>query len=137
MRDINRNSHISKMKAITQADKSKGNNMMQHQLLEILSRLLQLQHQHQALLCPIRSLEQIVRFEVRLMRAVREASVHASGIEIPHRRARHDEQAERSSDGEIDGCVELFHKPALFASPSDSATDCYRSDHPLHEEFAP
>lgn len=45
MRYIHRNSHISKVKAITQANQRQRDDMMQHQLPEILPRFLQLQHQ--------------------------------------------------------------------------------------------
>ena len=90
MRNIHRDPNISEMKAITQPNQRKGDDVMQHQLPEILPRLLQLQQQHYRLLGPIRRLQQVVGLETRLVRSVREAFVHARCAEIPDGRAAHD-----------------------------------------------
>ena len=50
MRNIDRQSHGRKMKAIAQANQRQSNHMMRHQLLEILPRLLQHKTQHNGLL---------------------------------------------------------------------------------------
>ena len=70
------------------------------------------------------------------MRSVREALVHARGIEIPHRRPAHDIQSIRAEDGEVDRRVELLHKPTLLPPRADAAPDCNRPDHALHQELA-
>lgn len=53
VRDVHSNSHIREVKPVAQSDQRERNHMMQHQLLEILPRSLQLQHQHNRLLRPV------------------------------------------------------------------------------------
>ena len=55
--DVNSNPHLRKVKAVAQSDESKGDNMVEHQLFEVLSRLLQLQHEDDGLLRPIGGLQ--------------------------------------------------------------------------------
>ena len=56
MRDIHRQPHIRKVKAVAQPDERNRNDMVSHQLFKVLARLLELQHQHYRLLRPIRRL---------------------------------------------------------------------------------
>jgi hypothetical protein len=123
VRDIHSNSHVREMEPIAQANERKRNDMVQYQLLEILARLLQLQHQHNSLLRPVCCLQQVISLEVRLVSAVREPLVHASRVEVPDGCARHDPQSERSKDGKVHGGVCLLHKASLFSTAFDSCAD--------------
>ena len=118
MGDVHGDTHVREMEPVAQPDERQGDDVMQHQLLEVLPRLLQLQHQDQALLRPVRGLQEIVCLEHRLVRSVRESFVHARGVEIPHRRAAHHVQAKRPEDGEVDRGVELLHEPRQLPSTS-------------------
>lgn len=90
MRDVDRQAHIREMEAVAQPNQRKRHNMMADKLFEILPRLLQQQAEHEGLLRPIASLQQIIRFEQTLVRTMREPFKHAHRVEIPHRRPRHD-----------------------------------------------
>lgn len=136
MRDVHSNTHISEMEPIAQPNKRQRDDVVQHQLLEVLARLLQLQHQHDRLLRPVCRLQQVVGLEVRLVGAVREALVHASRVEVPDGCARHDPEAERSEDGEVHGCVCLLHEARLFSTALDSGADGQGQDQALHAELA-
>lgn len=136
VRDVHGDPHVRKVEAIAQPDERERDDMMQHELLEVLPRLLQLQHQYNRLLRPVRSLQQVVRLEESVVRAVREALVHACRVEVPDWRARHDVQAEGAEDGEVDGCVELFHEAGLLCAGFDSGGDRDGTDEALHEELA-
>jgi hypothetical protein len=136
MRDVHRNPHVREMEAVAQPNQRQRNDMVQHQLLEILSRLLQLQHQNDSLLRPVRRLQQVVSLEGSLVRAVRETLVHARRVEIPHRRARHDPQPERSKDSKIHGGIRLLHEARLFPTALDPCADGQGADQTLHAELA-
>lgn len=89
------------MEAITQPDQGQSDDMMQHQLLEILPRLLQHEQQDQTLLSPVTGLKQVVCLEQAFMRLMREVLKHGSCVEIPHRGAAHDIQTERTVDTKV------------------------------------
>ncbi len=135
MRDINRQTHICEMKAIAQPNQRQSNNMMPNQLLEILPWLLQLQTQHNGLLRPVARLQQIIYLEKPLVRAVGEALKHCIGIEVPHRSPRHNEESQRAKDGEVEGCVYLFHEPVLFGARANPKVKRYGPDEALHEKL--
>ena len=136
MRDVHSDAHVSEVEAVAQSNKRERDDVVQHQLLEILTRLLKLQHQDNSLLRPVRSLQQVVSFEASLVSSVREALVHASGVEVPHRRARHDPQTERTEDGKVHCGVCLLHEASLFPTALDSGADGQGSDQTLHAELA-
>ena len=108
---------------------------MQNQLVVVFPRRLQLQQHDQALLCPVRSLQEIVRLEARFMRTVWEALVHAWDVEVPHWRAAHDPKSKGSENRKVDCCIELLHESILFAPLLDSAAYRNGSDHRLHQKF--
>jgi len=124
------------MEAVAQSNKRERDNMVQHQLLEILARFLELQHQNDSLLRPVRSLQKVVSLEASLVSTVREALVHASGVEVPDRRARHDPQTEWTEDSKVHGGVRLLHEAGLFPTALDSSADGQGSDQTLHAELA-
>jgi hypothetical protein len=134
--NVNGNTHIGEMEAVAQPDQSQSNDMMQDQLFEILSRLLQHEQQHNSLLSPITRLQKIVSLEDSLVGAVREPLKHGIRVEVPDWRAAHDVQAKRTEDGKVHGRVELLHESGLFCFPQDAETNGQRADHALHEELA-
>lgn len=123
MRDVHSNTHISEMEPVAQANKRKRDDVVQNQLLEVLARLLQLQHQHDRLLRPVCRLEQVVCLEVRLVSAVRESLVHASRVEVPNWCARHNPESEWPENGKVHGCVCLFHEASLLSTALDTSAD--------------
>lgn len=134
--NVDSNSHVGEMEAVAQPDQSQGNDVMQHQLFEILPRLLQHEQQHNGLLSPITRLQQIVSLEDSLVTAVRETLKHGIRVEIPDGRATHDVQAKGTENGKVDGRVELLHESGLFCFSLDAQTDGQRTDHALHEKLA-
>jgi hypothetical protein len=136
MRNVHSNTHVSEMEAVAQPNQRQRDDMVQNQLLEILARLLQLQHQNDSLLRPVRSLQKVISLETSLVGAVREPLVHARRVEIPDRRARHDPQTEGAEDSEVHGGVRLLHEAGLFSTALDSGADRQGADQTLHAELA-
>lgn len=136
MRNINRKTHIRKMKPITQPNKRKRNNMMSHEFLKILARFFQHKHEYNRLLRPITRLQQIICLENSFVRFVGKLFVESFGAEIPYRRPAHDVQPEWTEYREIDRRVVLLHKPRLLRSRSDSVPYRNRPDHALHQKLA-
>lgn len=137
MRNIDGHPHVREMKAIAQPNQRQCNNMMPHQLLEILPRLLEQHTQHNRLLRPIRRLQQVISLEQPLVASMRVCLEHSRRAEIPHWSARHHVQAKRAKDREVQRCVDLFHMPVLHPSGAHSAPDgVFAEDAPLHHELA-
>ena len=107
---VDGNTHIGEVKPVAQGNEGQSDDVMYHKLFEVLARLLHTQQQDDGLLCPIRSLEQVVEFEDGLVGLVREGLVHSSRVEVPHRRSAHDIQARRSHKRKVEGCVHLLHE---------------------------
>jgi hypothetical protein len=136
VRDINCYAHVCEVEAVTQPNKCKRDNMMANELFEVLPRFLQLQQEDDGLLGPVTCLQQIVGFEDRFMRSVRESFKHSRRIEIPKWTPRHHVQAERAKDHKVHGSVHLLHKSALLVSTSNATPEGKWSDEALHEELA-
>ena len=136
MGDVDGQPHVGEVESVTQPDQRESDDVMSHQLLEILPRFLQQQGKNDELLCPVASLQQVVRFEQPFVCSVREPFKHPRGIEVPHWSPAHDEQTKRTEDAEVHGRVHLFHEPILFRSRLDPICERHGPDEPLHEEFA-
>lgn len=136
VRDVHRDTHVGEVEPVAEPDERESDDVVQHKLLEVFARLLQLQHQHDRLLRPVRRLQQVVGLEVRLVRAVREALVHARRVEVPDRRARHDPQTEGAEDRKVHGRVGLLHEACLLAAVLDAGADREGEDQALHAELA-
>jgi len=136
VRDIHRDTHVSEMKAITAPNQRQRNDMMQHQLLKVLARLLEHEDQHQSLLRPVARLEEVVRLEDRLVTPVGKTLEHARGAKVPHGAPTHDINPQRPEDAKIDGRVELLHEPRLLGPTLDPQPHRDRPDHALHQELA-
>ena len=111
--DEDGNPQIGEVEAVAQKDERQRQNMMGHQLSEVLPRLLQLQQQYDRLMCPIARLQEVVSLEGRVVRPMREQLVHARRAKIPHGRAAHDVQTERAEDAEVDGREHLLRITTL------------------------
>lgn len=96
MGNVHGDSHVSEVKSVAQPYQANGDEVMRNKLVVILSRLLEHQKKDNELLRPVTSLEQVVRFDDAFVGSVREAFVHANGVEVPYRCARHDPQSERA-----------------------------------------
>lgn len=102
------------MEAVTQPDQGHCDNVMQDQLFEILSGLLQHEQQDNGLLCPVAGLQQIVGLEDSFVATVRETLKHGICVEVPDWRTVHDVQAKGTENGKVDGSVELLHESGLL-----------------------
>ena len=67
---------------------------------------------------------------------MRESLIHARGIEIPHRRASHHVQPQRSENGEVHSRVGLFHEAILFCAGADAIVKREGADEALHEKLS-
>src|SRR5690242_10031540 len=121
VRNVHGNAHVGEVEAVAQPDQRERDDVVRNQLLEVLARLLQHEKQHNSLLRPVTSLQEVVRLEHALVRAVREPLVHASGVEVPHGAAAHDPDAERAVETKIQRSVGLLHEPALLGAALDAA----------------
>ena len=110
--------------------------MVTHQLFEVFSRLLQLQHEDDRLLRPVARLQQVVGFEDCFVCSVWEPLEHGRRIEEPQGASRHHVEAEGPKNRKVHGCIHLLHKPALLVSAPNACTRRQRPDEPLHKELA-
>lgn len=108
---------------------------MPHELLEVLPRFLQLQHQHNRLLGPVARLKEVVGLEQSFVFPMRKSLEHRRSVEVPDIRPAHDVQPKRSKNRKVDRRVDLFHEPRRLALPADAAVDRPRSDQTLHDEL--
>lgn len=136
MGDVHRQSHICEVEAVAEADERQADNVVAHELLEVLARLLHAQHEDNGLLGPVGGLEQVVELEDGLVCLVREVGVHAGSVEIPDGGAAHDIHAPRAGEGEVDGGVHLFHEASLLAPVLDAPVASQGPQELLHDELA-
>lgn len=122
MRDVYRDANVGKMEPIAQPDERYRYDVVRHKLFKVLAPLLLAQDHDHGLLYPVRRLEQVVELEGAVEGPVRIRLVHAARVKVPHGRARHYVQAQRSREGEVDGRVGLFHEAQLLAARGDAAT---------------
>ena len=110
--------------------------MVADELAEVFAGFFELQEEDESLLRPVACLEQVVGFEYGLVGTVRVIGEEGGGVEVPHRRSRHDIKAERAENGKVAGGVHLLHESGLFAAAADPESDGERSHDALHQEFA-
>lgn len=134
--DVHGDAHVGEVEAVAEPDQRQRDDVMRHQLLEVLARLLQHQQQHDRLLGPVARLQEVVRLENSLMRPVREPLVHAGGVEVPHGAAAHDPQAKGPVQAKVQRRVRLLHEAALLGAALDTASDGDGADEALHAELA-
>lgn len=136
MRDVHGNTHVGEMEAVAAPNQRNSDDVVAHEFLEVLARLLEHQHQHNGLLRPVARLEQVVRLDDGLVGSVREALVHADRVEVPHGRARHDPDAERAVETKVQRRVRLLHEARLLRPLFDAIANRQRAKKPLHAELA-
>lgn len=136
MSHVNDESHPGKMEAVAQANQRHRDDVMADELFEILSGLLQLQHEHDGLLAPKRSLQKVVRLEKGLMIAMRKILEKGGRPDIPDRGLTHDVESQGSQDGGIYGHVHLLQKAGLLGSALNLIMNRQRSEENLHQKLA-
>lgn len=136
VRDVNSNAQVSKVEPVAQSDERQCYDVVTDKLLEILPGLLQLQHQHDGLLCPVTRLEQVKGLEKRFMLPVGKTFEHGRRIEIPNVRPVHHIETKRSEDTKVDRGIHLLHETCSLAFTANSTPTCQRTDHALHQELA-
>lgn len=132
---VDGDAHVGEVKAVAEADESQADNVMAHELLEILAGLFQAKDEHDGLLRPVGGLEEVVELDGGLVRAMGEILVHAARVEVPHRRLGHDVHARWAQKEEVDCRVGLLHKPSLLAAFEASLLGP-GPQHLLHDELA-
>jgi hypothetical protein len=124
------------MKAVAEPNQRQANNVMSHQLLEVLARLLHAQDQDNGLLGPVGRLEEVVELDDALVRLVREVLVHAARVVVPHRRPAHHVHARGAQDSEVQGCIRLLHEACLFPLALQPRAARQGTEELLHDELA-
>lgn len=135
MGDVDCDAHVGEVESVTQSDEGQSDNVVEHQFLEILAGLFQLEHQDDCLLRPIRCLQEIVRLEYSFVCSMREAFVHSSSVEVPNRSPAHHIQAKGSKYSEVYGRIELFHEPSKLAPTAYSKIERQWPNHALHQKL--
>lgn len=135
MGDIHRNAHVGEVEAVTQTDQRQSDDVMSDKLLEILSGLFELQQQHNRLLSPVTSLEQVIGFEDGYVLSVRETLKHGRGVEVPDIRLLHHVQTERPKDRKVHGCVDLLHESSSLSSAANATVCSPWANHALHQKL--
>ncbi|KAH6605132.1 hypothetical protein Trco_006839 [Trichoderma cornu-damae] len=123
------------MEAVAQANQGQADDVVAHELLVILARLLHSQDEDDGLLGPVGSLEEVVELDNAFVGAVREPLVHAARVEVPDRRAAHDVHASRPQDAKVKGGIHLFHEAGLLPL-AEAGFAGKRAQHLLHDELA-
>lgn len=133
--DIDRQAHIRKVESVAQSDKRKGDDMVTNELLEVLARLLQLQHEYNGLLRPVTRLEKIICLENSGVLPVRKALKHSRGVEVPDIRLAHDIETKRAKNRKVHGRVDLLHEAGHLALAADPTPLSPGANQTLHEEL--
>ena len=124
VRNVHRQTHVRKVKPITQPDQRQRDDVMRHQLLKVLARLLQHQQQHAHLLQPVARLDEVVRLERGRVEPMRKAVVHGARVKVPEwRLVAHDVQPERTEDAKVYGRVGLLHEAGLLGAGAEMGAE--------------
>jgi len=116
--DVDGQAHIGEMEAVAQANEGQTDDVVANQLLDVLSRLLHAQKQHDGLLGPVGRLEEVVELEDGVVGLVREVLVHGARVEVPHGGAAHDVHARGAQEAKVERRVHLLHEAGLLAARS-------------------
>lgn len=136
MGNVHSNTYVGKVEAVAEPNQADSDDVVRYQFLEIFSRLLEHQHEHNGLLGPVTSLQQIVRLDDCLMGSVGESLVHASSIKVPHRSTRHDPYAKWTVDSKVKSSVCLLHETRLLIPVADAKVKGNGADETLHAKLA-
>lgn len=132
---VDGDAHVGEVEAVAEGDEGEADDVVADELLEVLARLLHAEEQDDGLLGPVGGLEEVVELDGGLVGAVREGLVHAARVEVPDGGARHDEDASRAEEEEVDGRVGLLHEARLLVAPEAGGARP-RPQHLLHDELA-
>lgn len=134
--NVHGQANVGKVEAVAQRYERQADNVVAHELLEVLARLLHAQQQHDGLLRPVSGLEEVVELEDALERLVREALVEAARVKVPHGRPAHDVHARRPQHAKVDGRVHLLHVAGLLAARLEPGAPRHGPQDLLHDELA-
>lgn len=136
MCNVDGNAHVRKVEAVAQPNERQRHHMVRHQLLVVLARLLEAKKHHNALLRPIRRLEEVVELEGSLVRAVRKILVHAGRVKVPDGATAHHINTRRAHAAKVDGRVHLLGEAHLLALALDAVDAAQRDEQLLHHQLA-
>jgi len=136
MCDIDSQTHVGEVEAVAQCNQRQTDDVVTHQLLEVLPRLLHAKNQDNSLLGPVGGLEEIVELEERIMGLVREVLIHTAGVEVPDRSAAHDVHASGTENAKVQGSVHLLHVASLLSLGLNTSPARHRPEDLLHDELA-
>lgn len=136
MGDVHGQTDVGEVEAVGKRDQRQADNVVAHELLEVLARLLHAQHQDDGLLRPVRGLEEVVELEHGLVRLMGEALVHAGGVEVPDGRPAHNVHAPGTGAAKVDGGVHLLHEAGLLVARLEAGVTRQGLQELLHDELA-
>lgn len=122
--------------AIAHTNERQGDDMVHYKLFKVLTRLLQLQKENDALLQPVSRLKEVISLKVGGVGAVRVELVVSSAVEVPDRGVVHDVESEGAEDTEVDRSVRLLHETRDFRFLREIVVEGDWPEKLLHEEFA-
>lgn len=124
------------METVGEEDQGHSHNVMEHQLLKVLSGLLQLKHQDDTLLGPEGSLKKIKGLEKKLVGLVGIVFIEGGSVEVPDRGVVHNVQTKRTHETIINDRIGLLHESVDFALLGDPVGLCNWAENDLHAELA-
>ena len=136
VRQVHGNANVGKVKAVAEGNERQRHDVVRHELLEVLARLLEPQHHDEGLLGPVRGLEQVVELEGGLVRRVGEALVRGANVKVPHDGAAHHVDARGARKGKVQRRVGLLHEALLLAAGDEAVGAREREQQLLHGELA-
>lgn len=124
------------MEAVAEGDEGQADEVVAHELLEVLAGGLHAEDEDDGLLRPVGGLEEVVELEAVLVGHVREALVEAGRVEVPDGGPAHDVHAPGAAEGKVGGRVHLLHEAGLLALGLDAGVAGQGLEQLLHDELA-
>jgi len=132
---VDSQANVGKVESVAAANQRKTDDVMGHELTEVLARLLHTEDKDNGLLGPVGGLEEVVELDNSLLVPVGKILVHAAGVEVPDGRLAHDVHSGGTQDAEVECRIRLLHEPGGFATRKTSEASHGAEDF-LHEELA-
>lgn len=136
MGNIDWQSHIGEVETIRRPDQRDRNNVVHHELFEVLAWLLHSEDKHDSLLCPVCTLKEVIKLEVSIQSLVWISLKHAGHSEVPNRSMAHNPESQRSSAAEVNSSVHLLHEARLLSTRFEASLDCQWREDNLHDKLA-
>lgn len=84
--------------------------MMGYEFLEVFAWFFEHEEEYDGLLRPVTRLKKVVCLNDCFVCPVWEFLVHARGVEVPDRSARHDPKSKGAVESKVQSCVGLLHE---------------------------